>query len=41
MYPLRNFSQFAEIQIMGPNLTKKNVNDKNFGKMNIKFEIRI
>ena len=34
--PLPNFSQFEEIQIMGPNLPKKH--DKNFGKINIPYK---
>ena len=36
--PLRNFSQFDEIQITGPNLPKK-MSDKNFEKINIKILI--
>ena len=37
---ISNFSQVEEIQIMGPNLLKKH-KCKNFGKINIKFEMRI
>ena len=36
--PLRNFSQFEEIQIMGPNLPKKHESQK-FGKTNFKIVI--
>ena len=39
--PASNFSLFEELQILGPNMPKKNVNNKKFGKINIKFEMRI
>ena len=30
--PLQNFSQFEEIQIMGPDCPKSMMSDKSFGK---------
>ena len=39
--PVRNFCQLEECQILGPSLPQKAMNDKNFEKINIKFEIRI
>ena len=39
--PVPNFIKFEELQILGPNLPKKNVSDKHFGKINIKVEMRI
>ena len=34
---VRNLCYFEELHIMGPNLPPKNMNDKNFGKININF----
>ena len=33
--PLQNFSNFEELQIVGPNWPPKNMSGKNFGKINI------
>ena len=38
--PVPNFNQFGELQTLRPNLPK-NMNDKNFVKVNIKIEISI
>ena len=35
---VRNFSQFEELQILGPNLSQ-NMNGKDFEKINMKMEI--
>ena len=39
--PLRNFNQFVELHIMGPNLPPKNITDKKIEKINIKIKISI
>ena len=39
--PVPTFRYFGELQILAPNLPKKNASDKSFGKINIKFEMRI
>ena len=39
--PVRHYSQFENLQILGPNLPKENMNDKNFEKTNYKIEITI
>ena len=36
-----NFSQSGKLQILGPNLFKKNMNEKNFKKINVKIIISI
>ena len=40
MYPMLNFSQFVEHQILGPNLPKK-MHVKNFEKINTKIVVQI
>ena len=40
MHPLRNLSQFEEIQIKDQ-ICSKNMSDKNFEKINIKIVINI
>ena len=39
--PLRNFSHFVELQIMGPNLPKNNMTYKKLEKTNIEIETSI
>ena len=39
--PLRNFNHSVELQIMGPNLPQKNMNNKSSEKINMKIEISI
>ena len=41
MYPCTKFRLIWRTSNFGTNLPKKNVGDKNFGKINIKFEMNI
>ena len=36
-----NFSQFEDLHILGPNLPKRNMNEKNFEKINVPVKISI
>ena len=41
MYPGTKFQLIRRTSDFGNKFARKNVNDNNFGKINIKFEIRI
>ena len=41
MYPCAKFQLISRIPDFGTKFAQKNMNDKNFEKMNIKFEVKI
>ena len=41
MYPCTKFQLIWRTSDFGTNFAQENMNNKNFGKINIKFEIRI
>ena len=41
MYPCTKFQLIWRTSDLGTRFKQKNVSDKNFGKINMKFEIRI